>query len=144
MAIIDCHAPEKSVPIKPSHPLEPWLTKGLIRCQKKQKVLYQKTLHMVTEHVNSEDIDKYKKYKSTLQRCKRHAKENYYLTQCTELRNNTKKIWQLINKIVHKKTNKQMVIESLSIENLKIESSTQIAEEFGKYFSQIGKNSLTR
>ena len=35
--------------------------------------------------------------------------------------------------------NKQMVIESLSVENLKIESSITIAEEFGKYFSQIGK-----
>ena len=32
------------------------------------------------------------------------------------------------------------MIESLSVENLKIESSTQIAEEFGKYFSQIGKS----
>ena len=32
-----------------------------------------------------------------------------------------------------------MVIESLSIKNLKIESSIEIAEEFEKYFSQIGK-----
>ena len=35
--------------------------------------------------------------------------------------------------------NKQMVIESLSVENLKIESSITIAEWFGKYYSQIGK-----
>ena len=56
-----------------------------------------------------------------------------------ELKKNTKKIWQLINRIIGKKMNKQMVIESLSVENLKIESSITIAEEFGKYFSQIGK-----
>ena len=78
-------------------------------------------------------------YKSTLKRCKRFAKEQYYGTQSNKLKNNTKKVWQLINKIVHKKSNKQMVIESLSVADLKIESSTQIAEEFGKYFSQIGK-----
>ena len=31
------------------------------------------------------------------------------------------------------------MIESLTVADLKIESSIQIAEEFGKYFSQIGK-----
>ena len=50
-----------------------------------------------------------------------------------------KKIWQLINRIVNKTPNNQLVIESLSIDNIKVESSIQIAEEFGKYFSQIGK-----
>ena len=55
------------------------------------------------------------------------------------MKNNTKKIWQLINRIIGKKMNKQMVIESLSVENLNIESSIMIAEEFDKYFSQIGK-----
>ena len=48
-------------------------------------------------------------------------------------------MWQLINRIINKTPNKQLVIESLSIKNMKVESSIQIAEEFGKYFSQIGK-----
>ena len=139
MSIIDKHAPEKSVPVKQHHPTEPWLTKGLIRCQKKQKVLYKNTLSVVTRKATSNDVAKYKSYKSTLQRCKRYAKEQYYHTQCIELKNNTRKIQQLINRITSKKLNKQMVIERLSVENLKIESSIEIAEEFGKYFSQIGK-----
>ena len=61
MSIIDKHAPEKSVRIKKSSLVEPWLTKGLIRCQKKQKVSYKKTLSMVTENINSEDVSNYKK-----------------------------------------------------------------------------------
>ena len=86
MSIIDKHAPEKSVPAKKMCPTEPWLTKGIIRCQKKQKVLYKKTLSVVTEEINAEDVLKYKQYKSMLQHCKRFAKENYYHTQCTELK----------------------------------------------------------
>ena len=116
MSIIDKHAPEKSVPIKQHSPKEPWLTKGLIRCQKKQKVLYKNTLSVVTDKATSEDVMKYKRYKSTLQQCKRYAKEQYYQTQCIELKNNTKRLWQLINRISSKKMNKQMVIESLSVE----------------------------
>ena len=37
MSIIDKYAPEKSIPIKQHRPTGPWLTKGLIRCQRKQK-----------------------------------------------------------------------------------------------------------
>ena len=65
--IIDKHAPEKSIINKGLHPVEPWLTKGLIRCQKKQKVLYKKTLPVVTKNANSDDVAKYKQYKATLQ-----------------------------------------------------------------------------
>ena len=84
-------------------------------------------------------VEKYKQYRSTLRHCKRYAKQHYYHTNCSELKQNTSKLWQLINGIIHKTQNKQHIVECLRTEDSLINSLNKIADTFGSYFSGIGK-----
>ena len=62
---IDNHIPIREVTIPVKRLIcEPWLTKGLIKCGKKQLKLYKRSI----KSGNKDDIDKYKKYRSNLQK----------------------------------------------------------------------------
>ena len=135
---MNTHAPERLVRCKIKPLVEPWLTKGLINCQRKLKKLYKNSISIESMTVTTSSVEKYRCYQSTLQHCKRFAKQHYYRTKCSELRQNTSKLWQLINKITHKTQNKQHIIECLKNEDSLITSSTKIAKTFGSYFLGIG------
>ena len=110
------------------------------KMSKETKDSVQKDIENAGNTVTTNNVEQYRKYRSTLQRCKRAAKQMYYYSQCTELKNNMKKLWELINKMINKNTNKMHVIDCLTKENIKITNSKEISEEFGKYFATIGKN----
>ena len=95
---------------------------------------------MVNQTVTTENVAKYRHYRATLQRCKRMAKQQYYHKQCTDLKNNTRKLWQLINNMINKTTNKMHVIDCLKSDKGLITDTIKIANEFGKYFATVGKN----
>ena len=136
---MNTRAPERLVRNKRKPLTEPWLMKGLINCQKKLKKLYKNSITIEGMMVTPCSVEKYKQYQSTLQCCKRYAKQHYYHTKCSELKQNTSKLWQLINGITHKTQNKQQIVECLRTENSLINSSNEIADTFGSYFSGIGK-----
>ena len=139
MQCIDTHAPEmiSQVRIKPIK--EMWLTPGLRKCQKKQKTLFNKTLKINGKAVTMDSVSKYRAYRSTLQKCKWAARQTYYHDQCMKLKQNTKGLWNIINEILKKKTNKLQTIESLNMNNIHKTNSLLIANEFGRYFSQVVK-----
>ena len=56
-----------------------------------------------------------------------------------EYRQNTSKLWKLVNKLSNKENDKTNIVEYLRIENLENYNSKIIAEEFAKHFSQVGK-----
>ena len=65
-------------------------------------------------------------------------KINYYQTKCHEYKNNTKKLWNLVNSCIGKCNDKSTIIDYLKIGNLETHDSKRIANEFGQYFSKIG------
>ena len=115
---------------------EPWMTPGLAKCSKKQSRLYKDFLLQRTEVSEKQ----YKNYRITLQKVKRHSKKAYYLKKCTDFRNNTKKLWQVINKVCQKTTDKSCVIDKIKVGNIDCTSASIITNEFGKYFSEVGRN----
>ena len=86
------------------------------------------------------DINTYKIYRNALNRVKRASKVDYYHKECLNNKNNSKKLWQIINKISGKTVNKQNVISCLSVEKIKITESKLICQEFAKHFSTVGAN----
>ena len=132
---INKHAPEKTIVVKTSKVDKPWMTKGLYKCIDKQKSLYKEKL----QAKSTETITTYVNYKSCLQRTLRLAKRQFYSSKCTDFKNNTKKLWGVINKIVGKETNKTNIIDCLTIDNIRTTDAKTIANEFGKFFSSIGK-----
>ena len=115
---------------------EPWLTSGLIISINKQRKLYQNSIRFDAKET---DIIKYKNYRNLLTKLKRTTKIIYYQSKCQEYKNNIKKIWNLVNSCIGKTNDKSTIIDHLKIDNLEIRDSKQIANEFGHYFSKIGK-----
>ena len=83
---------------------------------------------------------KYKAYRNTLQRITRKEKQACYNMQCITFKSNSKKLWQLINRITNKKNDKSCLIECLKINNIENEDPSAICNEFGKYFSSVGSS----
>ena len=94
---------------------EPWLTKGIVRCGKKQLKLYKHAI----KSGNEEDLRKYKAYKSVLQKTKHNCKKEYYNIKCTQFKSDTKRLWKIINNATKGQNDKSCVIDALLLKTLK-------------------------
>ena len=132
---IDQFLPYKTIEVH-NHRLrrEPWLTKGLEKCMKKCKLLYQQQLRG-----SNSKKEKFKNYRYVLNKVKRTAKRQYYIDRCNTLRNDTKKLWQTLNNVIGKHTDKTCCIDSLRVDNLTITSPVEIGDKMCDYFSNVGK-----
>ena len=137
--LLDAHCPEQEKEISYKNIWrEPWMTTGLMSSVKCCKQLYKKSISRDKNNYNA--IVRYRDYSRVLSRTKRSAKVKYYMDKCTEYRSNTKNLWKIINKIVGKTSNKCDIIDYIKVDNIKCYSSQLIANEFGRFFSNIGKN----
>ena len=57
---------------------------------------------------------------------------------CISLKNNTKKLWEIINHTIGKSSNKSCILEKLKVGNIVYDSSTDIANNLGSYFASVG------
>ena len=137
--LLDCInevCPEKIITIPAKRVIrEPWISKGLIKCSSKQLVLYRAFLHdkcTLTE-------TKYLNYRNTLKKVKRRCKIDYYHNKCSEFRQNTKKLWKIINQVKGKCQDKSTIITCLKIDNVKNYDSSHICDHLGKYFATVGE-----
>ena len=58
---------------------------------------------------------------------------------CENFRNNTSKLWRTINEISGTLRDKSSIIDHITIDAIDYYQPKQIANEFGKYFGNIGK-----
>ena len=136
--IIDKHSPVKSRSINVKKLWkEPWITKGLQKCIRKQKLLYQDSIR---SGANPLATLKYREYRNILVKIKHEVHKEYYANKCFEFKHNTKKLWQLINDISRKTNNKTELVECLHINNIDCYDASSIVNEFGKYFSYVAKS----
>ena len=115
---------------------EPWVTSGLLKSIKREKTLYRQS---ISKDSTEKSRKKYKEYNLILRKVKRQAKRSHYIDNCVKFKNNTKQLWKVINRIVNKQSDKTTVIPHLTIESINITQEQEIANELGKYFSQVGK-----
>ena len=141
MQSLDKHCSEKSITKRGPKSVQPWITKGLKRCISKKRNLYNQFLK---QRSNTKIRQKYIEYRSCLQWVLRKSKNLYYSNLCATHKNNTKRLWGIINKVMKKSTNKTNIIESLNIDNLRCFDSEKIANKFGQYFANIGKNYVNK
>ena len=134
---IDKHCPIRSRMV-PSNKFRnlPWVTSGLLKSMGQSKRLYQKFL---SDPSNCSYEQKYKEYRNVLNKVKRNCKTSYYQDKCKEFRRNTKKLWQLINDVIHKTNDKSNIIDCIKVDNIEIYGRTAISNKFGEYFSELGE-----
>ena len=135
--IIHDTAPLKTISIKPLKMLQqPWMTPGLQKCQQKQYMFYKQSIN---QRDNKSAEMKYKTYRNKLKDIIRRTKEKYYRDKCFEYKQNTSKLWKMINRITQKEVDKTNTIEYLKVDNIDYYDSKAVSEEFAKHFSQVGK-----
>ena len=89
-----------------------------------------------TEH----EKKSYKEFRNIYNQTKRAMMKKYYSDKSSEYRTNTKKLWELMNSIIGKNKNKGCSISYLTIEGVNIFSRKMIAEEFAKFYSNLGES----
>ena len=139
-AVIDKHAPMKTVSRKwRRFSRKPWLTRGIITSIKHKQKLYR--TYFLTGNAFEKQF--FKKYANKLTRVKKLSKKMYYTEYIHKHNTNPKKVWQIINSLIPRKTVNSFV-KNINVDNKFIDHPSDIAEEFNnKYFVEIG-NSLDK
>ena len=131
---IDKIAPETEIKLsKGKTARDLWITKGILNSIWKQKKLYLDQLH------NTNITTKYKAYRNQLQKIIRKAKTSYFREKCKEYKQNSRKLWKLIQEILNKAPNKGESIKAINIEGVPRYDPATITNEFCKHFSSIGE-----
>ena len=130
-------APERKIKLsRKQSKREPWISSGLLRCSIKQRKYYKQAL----KTKDNSHWEKYKTYKRIFEKIKRFEKLNYYKNKCVEFKNNSKKLWNMINKISGRNTDKTSIIEYIKVDNIEHYNSQGITNNLCKYFATVGKN----
>ena len=132
---LDKHAPSKIQKFKKISKDPPWLTNGMRNSIRKCKQMYKKTLD---KNCTNELYLKYTTYRKTLNKIKRLSKNNYYRENCMEYRNNTSKLWKLINNKIKKSNDKSGIIDCIKDGKLELTDGKKIADNFANYFATVG------
>ena len=82
----------------------------------------------------------YKEFRNIYNQTKRAMMKKYYSDKSSEYRTNTKKLWELMNSTIGKNKNKGCSISHLTVEGVKIFNKKMIAEEFAKFYSNLGES----
>ena len=82
----------------------------------------RKCIHLYKQSIktdsSSDKEKKYKLYRNCLIKIKRKARIDYYTQQCYALKSDTKKLWQLINKIINKTNDKSSAINYITVDKI--------------------------
>ena len=117
--------------------VEPWMSTSLEQSANKKNLLYKK---MLQENSTPADVKNYKTYRNTYNRIKRHAQETYYQKKALDFNNNTKQLWNLINKVIRKKGHSGSIIPYITVDGIKITDPNEIADSFGQFYSTLGSS----
>ena len=83
--------------------------------------------------------NKYKAYRNKLKSIIRKSRIKYFHDKCTEFRQDSKRLWQLVNKMIGRKNNKTHVIESIRSGNLLKYDPYSITNTLCEFFSTVGE-----
>ena len=133
-SIFDKHFPINTV--KTPHrlaPRHPWMTKGLIRSCIKKSTLYKKYKKTGTA-LNKQ---RFLVYRKTLNRLLNVAEKSHYFELFKSASGNLRKTWRLINSLIGG-TIFENSPESFIVDGNIITNKSEIADNFNKYFVDIG------
>ena len=133
-SVMDKHAPKKIVKIINSEKFrEPWMTVSIKRANAKARTLCKKA----KETGLQKDIDRYKLYRNMLNRIKLHEKRIHYTELFKKIGRNSQLLWNIINNLVKKTSNKMHIIELLQNNEI-VKGDANLCNVFNDHFSTAG------
>ena len=109
-----------------------WITPGILKSIKtKSRYFKLCKLGLISEQLN-------RKYKNCLNSVIRQAKRNYFINSFNSNQSDIKKTWSVIKQLLAKKS-KANSVKSLIVNDTEITESSEIAEHFNNYFTEIAQ-----
>jgi hypothetical protein len=140
LKLYDKHCPiRKTATRKKYRHDKPWITKGIENACKKKNLLYRLFLKQRTKDAEN----RYKTYKNKLIRIIRFNKKEYYHRLLEQQRSNIQGTWKILNSIIKKGTGKKDYPMYFTKENIIMDKSKEIANEFNNFFVKVGSNLAT-
>ena len=65
---------------------------------------------------------------------------NFYTCQCEKYKQNSEKLWNIINSVWGKNNDKTSSLSYITVNGINKFKSSEICDEFAHYFSKIGEN----
>ena len=134
------HLPCKTVKFqKYKHKRQSWITRGILLSIKFRDKLYKRVVSAnpySQEYINLKT--NLKTYNKILRRSIRLAKKSYYEECFVKYKNDIKQTWLTIKGILNKTNDKKMFPKYFMLGDRKVSDSNIIANEFNKYYTEIG------
>ena len=112
------------------------MTKGLLKSSNKLNKLY---VNSIKSPPNSPMKKKYKAYRNAFNKLKRKAKFDYFNGIIVKAKNDSAKLWKILNKMITSKRNKMYVPNMFIINDELTGDPDIIANGFCNYFTNVGK-----
>ena len=115
----------------------PWMSTGLLISSKTKQKLFSKKTKFPTEP----NISKFKTFNNIFNMCKRKAQQNHYSKLFLESKEDLKSTWKLIREVTcSRKVQRDSLPEYFRYQGNIVTSPQDIANNFNKYFSEVGPN----
>ena len=88
---------------------------------------------------NSIEFQNYKNYRNIYTKLRRKAKISYYNNLLQEHRKNSKKIWEILNKLTGKAKKGKTLTDEIMVNGVKMNNVKNISNAFAKHYGEIGK-----
>ena len=127
------HFPIMTKTVNKKRIIHPWITPSLLNAIRNKNFLYKSLKRgYITENY-------YKNYCSHLNKVVKRTKSNYLIKVFSDFRNNIKKTWETLNKLMGKEHHKTK-INNIIYENKILDSATDISEAFNRFFSNVASD----
>ena len=127
--------PKIKIKVNSKNQLSPWITRGIIKSSKRKQKLYENFL----KNRNSANKENYKTFTCLFELIKQKSKMNYYHNILNTYKNNMKRTWATMKKIIgSKRSSGASFPKRLVVNNFEIFDQMTIAENFNNFFSEIG------
>ncbi len=139
---LDRYGPDKEVVIQQRHiEREPWLSKALLKSQRKKLQLYRKSIRLQDTHPSRLT---YRRYRNIYNRLRKTAKKDYFSNQLDEFKNNTRQTWNIYRQFLGKINDKRSVTDYFVIDGKESNDKTAISEGFNNFFANVGASTANK
>ena len=126
---------------KYKHKKNDWITPGIIKSIKFKDGLYKKLKNIKEPCIERTNASiNLKTYEKLLKKTIKMAKRKYYCDLFSRYKGNIKETWATLSKLIGKTQKKREFSEYFIHNDKSISDNTIIANEFNKYFAEVGSN----
>ena len=124
---------------KRKHPLNPWMTRGILVSINHKNELYKQLKNLVGESENFIILNrKLSVYQKILRKCIKSAKKKFNSSQIEKSKDDPRKLWQIINDIISPNSRQSNNLpEYFIIDDKKVQNDREISESFNTFFTNI-------